>query len=156
MMIFLPRNPKGLDTLLSTLSVTQVDTCAKQLEGRQIRLSIPKFKSESTYDLKPTLESLGMRDAFDSSKADFGGLPEVDARDHQLYITAAIHKAFVDVNEKGTEAAAATIVAFAPRSALVTKRPFIPEFTADRPFVYLIRDKATGLILFLGKMEQPA
>ena len=75
----------------------------------------------------------------------------------QLYISKVFHKAFAEVNEKGTEAAAATAVVMAvPLSAMVPRDlPFTPEFRADRPFIFAIRDKATGSILFLGRMMDP-
>lgn len=153
MVIFLPTNADGLDTLLRTLSATQISTCASQLEGREFHLGLPKFKMESTYDLVKPLKSLGMELAFDSAAADFSGLSEAD--DPELHIAAVFHKAFVDVNEKGTEAAAATVVLMEPRSAII-RRNFIPRFVADRPFLFVIREKASGLILFIGKVEKPA
>ncbi|MFO1064275.1 MAG: serpin family protein [Pirellulales bacterium] len=84
-------------------------------------------------------------------------MTESTAEEHQLMISKVLHQAKVDVNEKGTEAAAATIIAFAPRSAAPEpKRPFIPIFAADHPFLFVIRDQKSGLVLFLGKVEQPA
>ncbi len=106
----------------------------------------------STYELIEPLKKLGMEQAFDVSKADFSGLTE--GENPRLHIAAIFHKAFVEVNELGTEAAAATIVQIDARSAAV-KRPFIPRFSADRPFLFVIREKATGLILFIGKVENP-
>jgi serine protease inhibitor len=87
--------------------------------------------------------------------ARFGGMTTSTDPMQQLYITQVMHKAFVDVNEKGTEAAAATAVAMAmPLSAPIAV-PFTPTFKADRPFIYLIRDRRTGTILFLGRMTNP-
>ena len=97
--------------------------------------------------MRDTLSRMGMSKAF-SPGADFTGID--DGRD-QLCIADVIHKAFVEVNEKGTEAAAATAVAGASFSAPGIERRRPPEFTADRPFVYLIRDRQTGSILFLGR-----
>lgn len=154
MLIFLPSDLDGLDTLLRTLTVTQLDTCARSLEQREFHVSLPKFKLESTYDLIPPLKRLGMQQAFSERTADFSGLTEVREPDHQLFITAVIHKAFVDVNEQGTEAAAATIIAFAPTSAMM-RRPFVPTFKADHPFLFVIRERTSGLILFIGTVEKP-
>ena len=74
----------------------------------------------------------------------------------QLYITGVFHKAFVEVNEKGTEAAAATAVGMASPVSLPPDVPFTPEFKADRPFVFLIRDNQSGTVLFVGRMMNPA
>ncbi len=155
MMVFLPIRPDGLDTLLSTLSVTQIDTCVAQLKPREFHLTLPKFKLDANYGLVEPLEKLGMRRAFSEHEADFSGLTEKRDPNHQLYITGVLHKAFVEVNEQGTEAAAATVVTFAPRAALMDQ-PFIPRFKADHPFLFAIRDRASGLILFIGKVEKPS
>ena len=152
MMIFLPTNADGLDTLLRTLSATQISSCASKLVGREFHLSLPKFKLESNYDLVKPLKSLGMERAFNSGAADFSGLS--DAGDPELHIAAVFHKAFVEVNEKGTEAAAATVVQIDARSAIV-QRPFVPRFAADRPFLFVIREQVSDLILFIGKVENP-
>jgi serpin B len=72
----------------------------------------------------------------------------------RLFISKVLHKAFIEVNEKGAEAAAATAVIMVPKKAIET-RPFIPEFRADRPFLFLIRDRESGTILFLGRVTQP-
>ncbi len=94
-----------------------------------------------------TIKALGMKDAFVFGRADFTGLSESE----KLYISAVVHKAFVEVNEEGTEAAAATAVVVATKSA----RPRVPTFRADRPFVFLIRDRRSGSILFLGRVTNP-
>jgi serpin B len=75
--------------------------------------------------------------------------------DNKLYITKVLHKAFVEVNEKGTEAAAATAVIMAVPSSAPIRVAFTPTFKADRPFIYLIRDRVTGSILFMGRMMEP-
>jgi serpin B len=92
---------------------------------------------------------MGMRDAFNDHEADFSGMD--GARD--LYLSAVVHKAFVDVNEEGTEAAAATGAVVAMR-AVVRPKP-IPTFRADHPFIFLIRENASGSILFLGRLAEP-
>src|SRR5262249_3224761 len=98
-------------------------------------------------NLSRTLAALGMPLAF-SDRADFSGMTTLE----RLYIAAVVHKAFVDVNEKGTEAAAATGVIMKALSAPVSKRA---TFHADHPFVYLIRDGRTGSILFMGRLTSP-
>ncbi len=100
----------------------------------------------SKFKLNDALKKLGMTDAFDDIKADFSGMSDED-----LLIDAVIHKAFVKVDEEGTEAAAATAVIMAPKSA-----PMFNRFTADHPFLFLIRDGKSGSILFLGRVVDPA
>jgi serpin B len=96
--------------------------------------------------LNETLKAMGMPDAFDNERANFAGM---DGNPKSLFISAVVHKAFVDVNEAGTEAAAATAVVMQKRSAPGT------FFRADHPFLFLIRDTATGSILFLGRVAKP-
>jgi serpin B len=99
---------------------------------------------------------MGMEQAFDSEKANFSGLTESREPDHELYVSLVLHKAFVDVNEKGTEAAAATAVVMRAGSAAPMNVPFVPTFRADRPFIFLIRERKTGTVLFMGRVTKPA
>ena len=122
---------------------------------RTVRTFLPRFKMTSMFRLEKVLAAMGMADAFSPRKADFSGMTGKRAIEYGLYITSVIHKAFVEVNEKGTEAAAVTaVVMAAPTSAPVTV-PFTPTFKADRPFLFLIRDRVTGSILFLGRVTNP-
>ena len=107
---------------------------------------LPKFKLETRYNLTDTLSKLGMVNAF-TQKADFSGL---DGTADNV-VSIAVHKAFVEVNEEGTEAAAATAAAVCRSTSFSP----IPDFRADRPFVFLIRDRETGAILFLGRFAKP-
>ncbi len=116
--------------------------------GPSVNLGLPKFTYDSDFDLKEALIDLGMPDAFDRVRADFSGMD--GARD--LYIAHVLHKAFVSVDEKGTEAAAATAVIMEVTSAPMGE-PI--TLTIDRPFVYMIRDQQTGSILFLGRVLNP-
>jgi serpin B len=102
----------------------------------------------SMFSLKKPLSALGMPLAFDLQRADFSGI----ASGESLAISAVLHKAFVDVNEAGTEAAAASAVVISRTSAL-PENP--PVFRADHPFLFLIRDRRTGTILFLGRVQNP-
>jgi serine protease inhibitor len=102
----------------------------------------------SQFQLKNVLQSMGMVLPF-SDQADFSGI----SSEEDVSISAVIHKAFVDVNEEGTEAAAATAVVIAPTSAPVPQEPVI--FRADHPFVFLIRDNRTGSLLFMGRVANP-
>ena len=111
---------------------------------------MPKFKLESTYDLKQALTRMGMKQAFDVS-ANFRGLTD-DTTD-PFYLGMVRHKAFIEVNETSTEATAATFVGGLFGGP--PKVPFIPDFRADRPFLYIIRDVPSGCILFMGRLNTP-
>ena len=108
---------------------------------------VPKFRLETQYQLNQTLDEMGMRDAF-TAAADFSGM---DGR-RDLYLSVVIHKAFVEVNEEGTEAAAATGAGI----SLTSVQAPTPPFRADHPFLFLIRETASGSILFLGKFAVPS
>ncbi|XP_070796849.1 leukocyte elastase inhibitor-like isoform X2 [Pituophis catenifer annectens] len=113
---------------------------------RKIDLSFPKFKLEEKYDLKPVLRSMGMTDAFDEGKADFSGM----STNNDLVISEVVHKSFIEVNEEGTEAAAATAVITVFKSANVAV-----EFKADHPFVFSVTDRSRKNILFFGRYSSP-
>ena len=110
-------------------------------------LSLPKFTFESEFNLSDTLKSMGMVDAFDPDNADFSGM----TAENDLFISDVIHKAFVAVDEEGTEAAAATGVIVGATSAPM----FDVTLTIDRPFIFIIRDKPSGQILFIGRVLDP-
>ena len=127
----------------------------EDLETREVVLTMPKFEFQSAFDLADTLKALGMKDAFDSTIADFSGMDGrscVSADIRCLFLSDVIHKAFVAVDEEGTEAAAAT-AAMAVPSGGASGPPV--EVTVDRPFIFLIRDGRTGTILFLGRVLDP-
>ena len=117
------------------------------LHPARVDVALPRFKMTAELELSSTLSALGMPLAFDDKKADFTGI----TRAEPLFISQVRHKAFVEVNEEGTEAAAATGVVMTTRSA-----PALPQvFRADHPFVFLIRDVATGTVLFMGRVTDP-
>jgi len=164
MVVIAPNDPTDLDAIEKLMSRENLARWFNQLKPRPVHVYLPKFKAETDYELgdaeKPkTLQKMGMVRAFvDPSDpvngAVFDGMSQATNPMNKLYITKVLHKAFIDVNEKGTEAAAATAVVMAiPAKAKPT--PFIPTFKADRPFVYLIRDRVTGSILFMGRMMDP-
>ena len=132
----------------SSLDYETASAVLSSLQPTSVTLALPKFKFESEFGLADQLRALGMPDAFDPDKADFSGMSDRDA----LYISAVIHKAFVAVDEKGTEAAAATAVIVGVTSAPM----FDVTLTIDRPFIFLIRDLPTGQILFIGRVLNPA
>jgi len=137
----------GLSALEAKLTPELLDSWRSGLVEREVAVALPRFTMTwGTEDLTTHLKALGMRDAFVYRTADFSG---IDGRTI-LFISHVLHKAFIDVNEEGTEAAAAT--------AVVLKRESIraPVFRADRPFLFMIRDRATGSVLFMGRLADPA
>lgn len=116
------------------------------MEEMEVRVFLPKFKTTTRFYLNNPLIAMGMPNAFDENLADFSGI--MGKKD--LYISKVIHKAFVDVNEEGTEAAAATAVVMSTKSFSRNV-----EFRADHPFVFTIMDRKSGSILFLGRLMDP-
>ena len=129
-----------------SLNAQRADGIIGKLENRQVSLTMPKFEFESELSLRETLEAMGIPVAF-SGGADFSGM----TGNRDLFIADVVHKAFVSVDEAGTEAAAATAVVME-----LTAVPGMPvEVTVDRPFIFLIRDIETGAILFVGRVVNP-
>ena len=144
MFVLLPKEVDGLADLEKSLSVETLNTWTSGLREQTVEVLLPKFKMTSGFRLEKTLGSMGMPLAF-SGEADFSGM----TGQRGLFISAVIHKAFIDVNEEGTEAAAATAV------VMRAPAPPNPIFRADHPFLFLIRDNRTGSILFLGRVINP-
>jgi serpin B len=149
MVILLPEEVEGLAQLEGKLKYEHLQRWTSALRSQEVVVYLPKFQTTASFELNGTLVEMGMRSAFDPQSADFSGM--TGAKD--LFISKAIHKAFVDVNEEGTEAAAATGIVM-ETTALPVERPK-PVFRADHPFVFLIRDNRTGAILFLGRLVDP-
>ena len=150
MVVVLPKAKDGLATLESQLTPERLAEWRGRLDERQVCVHLPKFKlTWGTTELNLPLRALGMASAFDAETADFSGM---DGQLQWLYVGLVLHKAFVEVNEEGTEAAAATAVVMKARAM----RPAAPtEFRADHPFLFLIQEEETGAILFLGRMVDP-
>jgi serpin B len=148
MIVVLPRAKDGLGQLEASLSLARLDGVLKSLASRRVEISLPRFKLTGECELKDALSALGMPAAFDLGMADFSGITGT----RELAISAVVHKAFVEVDEKGTEAAAATGVVTARVSAVIAQ-PTV--FRADHPFLFLIRDSRNGSILFLGRLVRP-
>ena len=144
LLVVLPKERDGLSRVERDLGAA----INIRLASRQVDVTLPRFKTTSAFRLEDTLAALGMPLAF-SGNADFSGMNGRGG----LAISAVVHKAFVDVNEEGTEAAAATGVVMTRASAAKTAPPV--AFRADHPFVFLIRDAKTGCILFLGRVANP-
>jgi len=149
MIVFLPRKANGLPEFEKSATMKGLAKNRPRLRRRKVVVALPKFKMTSEFRLDDTLKSMGMGDAFSIRLADFSGM----TGNKELYVGAVLHKAFVDVNEEGTEAAAATGVVMALKS-MARPRP-IPVFRADHPFVFLIRDNRSNSILFLGRVMNP-
>jgi len=147
MVVVLPRTRDGLKGLEDALTQEALSGWLKALRRRKVAVTLPRFKLTCQFQLADVLQKMGMKDAFSMARADLSGMN--GRRD--LYISHVIHKAFVDVNEEGTEAAAATAVVIALRSA--PQRPAV--FRADHPFVFVIRHKPSGSILFMGRVANP-
>lgn len=152
MVVIAPNRHDGLDAIEEKLDSVSLARWVNKLQRRATTVYLPRFKQETSYDLKKTLIGMGMTDAFDATSADFSGLS--DSATEPIYLGMVKHKAFVEVNETGTEAAAVTAVGGLLGGA-PTIPEFIPEFRADRPFLYIIRDVASGSVLFLGRMMSP-
>ena len=146
-MVALMPTAGNLDTFEQSLTAESLQDILNQLERASVTLSMPKFKFDAAFALNDALEGMGMTDAFDPMKANFSGMDGTTS----LYISSALHKAFVDVNEEGTEAAAATAVAIGLTSAPGQSYTIM----LDHPFLFLIRDNATGTLLFVGRMADP-
>ena len=149
MLVLLPVAKNGITGLENSLDSELLDTLTGALRERTVSLFLPKFSITSTLRLDQTLRRLGMTDAFDPAKADFS---RMTSGKNKLFIGAAVHKAFIDVNEEGTEAAAATGVAIGLTSAMPQA---VAVFRADHPFLFIIRENRSGSILFMGRVAEP-
>jgi serine protease inhibitor len=147
MLVLLPKKVDGLAQLEKQLTNETLEKWRGQLKKHQVNTKLPKFKFTSQFELLPVLGKMGMGVAF-TEQADFSGMTTRE----KLFISAVLHKAFVAVDEKGTEAAAATAVVMMPTAIIDAP---MATFAADHPFVFLIRDNRTGSILFMGRVAQP-
>ncbi len=151
MVVVLPDEVDGLPALEAALTAEQLADWTDQLHEAEVIVTLPTFELHHELPLRENLQALGITDAFDVDLADFTGI--VDAADmaDNYYVSAARHKAYVKVDEEGTVAAAATGIAVSDLSAAPSEN----EFTADHPFLFLIRDMLTDTILFMGRVEDP-
>jgi serpin B len=149
MLVVLPRAKDGLPPVELALAPAVLDAWTQGAAGRRVALKLPRFTFTRAFDLTRVLPRMGMLKAFEPFAADFSGI----AAKEPLYIGAVIHKAFVAVDEKGTEAAAATAVGVRAGSAPRPEEPVV--FTADHPFLFLLRHRDTGTVLFLGRVLDP-
>jgi serine protease inhibitor len=146
MTLLLPAEPGGLAALEAALTVEDLARWTSSLWEAEVEVYLPRFKVRGAFELGRALMSLGMPDAF-GARADFSGMDGT----RSLFISAVLHQAFVEVNEEGAEAAAATAVVMARGLPMAP-----PVFRADHPFLFLLRDRRTGGILFMGRVADPA
>ncbi|XP_063156009.1 leukocyte elastase inhibitor-like [Candoia aspera] len=148
MFIILPNDISHLEQVEAAMTCKNLAhwLSPENLRDHHVEIYIPRFKLEACYDLDLTLQELGLTDVFSKAKADLLGM----SPSHQLFLSAVVHKTYVDVNEVGTEAAAATGVAVSNRSL-----EHYELFVADRPFLFCILHNPTNTILFLGKLCSP-
>ena len=154
--VLLPDDINGLHDLESKLNADILAGCAK-LEQRDVDLHLPKFKLQPpTVALAATFQALGMKSAFDIPRgsANFEKIAPRKPNDY-LYISNIFHKTFIDVDEKGTEAAAATAVVMMQATGIAQPKPLPIEVKVDRPFVYAIQHVPSGVCLFLGRLTDP-
>jgi len=147
MIILLPKN-MDLTSVENSFTIEQLTELKNALRNQRVNVTFPKFKLETKYDLPETLIDMGMESAF-TNKADFSGMDGT----RSLFIGDVIHQAYIDVNEEGTEAAAATGVV--EKAMALPHEIHVPTFRADHPFVFIIQDKDNGNILFMGRVNNP-
>jgi serpin B len=150
LLVLLPKHDT-LAGLEQQLSAGLIDEVVGKLWRQNVAVYLPRFKTTARFELADRLKEMGMRLAF-NDRSDLSGLA---LSREDLKISKVIHQAFVDVNEEGTEAAAATGVTLLPTAAVGGSPPPIPVFRADHPFVYLIRDTRNSSVLFLGRLAKP-
>jgi serpin B len=146
--VLLPKTPRGFADLQKSLTPENLTGWLGSLGPRNVQVSLPKFRAESEFSMSQALSAMGMSTAF-TAKADFSG---IDPK-HSLEIATVVHKAFVDVSEQGTEAAAATGIGIRTMSMHIPEKPVV--FRADHPFLFLIRDTRSGVVLFIGRLMNP-
>ena len=147
MQVFLPSQNSNVKSLLAQLKLEDLDLLEKSY-AQDVNVFLPRFKMETSYDLIEPLKSMGLNLPFQGG--DFSKM----AGD-RLEISKIIQKAFVELKEEGTEAAAVTVIMMRTESSINENPVYVPEFRADRPFFFVIREKSTGLILFTGVVENP-
>lgn len=153
MYVLLPRKSGGLPALERQLTAENLVKWTSGVNQQEVKVWLPRFKLTVPTELANVLQKMGIHDAFNRSKANFRGMTE---HPDGLYITNVVHKAFVELDEVGTEAAAATaVVMLAGGAPPLAPPPPVKEFRADHPFVFVIKHEPTGAILFMGRVLDP-
>ncbi len=145
----MPRDPSAWDGWQTGLDREGFERMLQSLGATQTSLTMPRFSSEASLSLPDILRGLGMRNAFDPNRADLSGI----SGNRDLYVTDIIHQSVIEVDEEGTEAAAATAVVIGVRSIVPTDPV---QIRLDRPFVYVLYERETGSILFIGRVSDPS
>jgi serpin B len=146
MLLILPDEGRFAD-IEGALPAGLVDEVAAALSNTEVLISLPKFEIRTQADLNAALAALGIVDAFDPDRADFTGISTVEP----LYISGVLHEAFIAVDEAGTEAAAATAVIIGTTSAPIE----VIAVDFDHPFLFVLQDRETGSVLFMGRVLDP-
>lgn len=156
MLVLLPDAVDGLAAFERGLTAETLETVDRGLASVRVAVALPRFEvnPKESIALAEQLKAMGMNAAFDRRRADFTGIANPRDPGERLFLAEVFHKAFVKVDEKGTEAAAATAVMAVRMSSMPMPPP--EEFKADHPFLFLIRDNASGLVLFLGRVADPS
>jgi serpin B len=154
--IVLPDAVDGLGALEARLTPEVMEKWMAAAAPAQVALSLPKLEiaPAASLDAGAALSAMGMPLAFSSAAADFTGIANPGNPGDRLHVSRVFHKGFIKVDEKGTEAAAATAVVMAPRAMIV--HPKAAELKADHPFLYFLRDTRSGLVLFMGRVADPS
>jgi serpin B len=145
MLVILPKD-QDLRAAEQSLDVKKLSELRQSLVYTQVNVYFPRFKMETGYQMRDTLSGMGMSSAFEPGRANLSGMDGTTS----LFVSDVFHKAYVEVNEEGTEAAAATAV---PVSRALAES--VPVFRADHPFIFLIQDSENGNILFMGRVTEP-
>ena len=156
MIVLRPDEIDGLDKVIADFNEAKLDALMQALRGAQTRpviLSLPKFKFEFSAALIPPFKALGMTKVFDPAQSDLSGMTGLPREKAQSTIDQIAHRAVIEVAEEGTEAAAATAVVVTTRAMAPTQQQ--ERFIIDRPFMFMIADDKTGVILFLGRVSDP-
>lgn len=149
LLVILPRRRDGLAAVEAGLTAERLAGWVGALKHVKVDVRLPRFEVTTAFEASDVLKRLGVRRAFDDEAADFSGMLETE----RLFVGAVLHKAFVAVDEAGTEAAAATVVSMDAGSAPAPETPV--DFVADHPFLFLIRHEPTGAVLFMGRLATP-
>ncbi len=149
MVVMLPQGEKEVSDLVASLDIDHWDSWFDNSRLTGVRVDLPKFKYEFKELLNDPLKNLGLGVAFSEVEADFTRISPT----RNLFISRVIHQTFIDVQEEGTEAAAATIVEISPQSSSGGGSPIF--FKVDEPFLYLIKENSTGAIVIIGQVGKP-